>query len=113
MNQSRKRLGIILFLLLWFFLVSLPALAFILATRGQLQLGDEYNHLRVFMLQENAAEGIGIEIVRPFRSVPTCTQSNVRYFMWVGDPENVTFCQCYDAETGAPLSAIQGNCVEP
>ena len=57
-----RRLAILSFIVIWLILLSLPGLAFSLAARGQLQMGEtEGNHLRIFLLQERDAEGIGLE----------------------------------------------------
>jgi hypothetical protein len=114
MNQIGKKLGIIFFLLLWLFLLSLPALAFILAAQGQIQIGNEgNNHLRIFLLQERSAEGVGFELVRPISVDLPCSQTTIRYLMWEGEPENVTFCHCLDLQTGSALPATSGRCVLP
>ena len=91
--------------------MSLPVFAFVLAARNQLQIGPtEGNHLRIFLVQEMDTEGIGIERTRSGSFDLGCAQTNVRYIMWKGRPENVTYCQCRDTETGDPLSAIQSPC---
>lgn len=113
MNQSIRRVGIILFLLLWFFLISLPAFAMLLTVRGQIQLGQEDNRLRVFLLQEQDAEGVGFELARPYRPNDSCDQISLRYIMWVGEPKNVTFCQCIETGSRAALPATPGACVPP
>jgi len=114
MNSRRKFIGRSLFLLVWLFLISLPLFAFVLAARQQITIGsDEYNHLRIFLLQEKDAEGIGIEFARPFSADPSCVQTSVRYFMWTGEPENVTYCQCFDPQTNDNLPATVGVCNPP
>jgi len=85
-----------------------------LAARQQIQLGsDERSHLRIFLLQEKDAEGIGIELARPFSINPPCSQTSVRYFMWTGTPKNVTFCHCFDPQTNDNLPAAAGVCNPP
>ena len=111
MNPWLRRLAYFLFILVWLLLLSIPFFSFALAARNQLQLGSpESNHIRIFLVQEKDAEGIGLETTRPNSSGPGCAETSVRYFMWNGDPENVTYCQCLDLETGHALSATQGPC---
>lgn len=100
MRRWPKHLGCILILLVWLFLVSLPLCAFVLAARQEIGVGGPQNHVRIFLLQDREAEGIGLELTRPFSRTPSCTQTSVNYFMWVGEPDNVTYCLCGDAQSG-------------
>jgi len=114
MNPWSKYLGRLLIILIWLFIISLPLFAFVIAARQQIQLGrGEHNHIRLFLMQEKDAEGVGFEWSRPFSTKPPCTQTTVRYFMWTGEPENVTFCQCFDSESTEALPAILGSCPAP
>lgn len=113
MNRWPKRILYLLLLLLWLFLISLPYFAFRLASRGQLEAGGPDNHVRIFLLQGADAEGLGLERTRPQQVESLqCIETSVRYFMWAGEPENVTFCECKDAG-GAVLPALPGRCRAP
>lgn len=113
MNRWSKRILTLLFLIFWLVAISLPAFAFLLAARGQLQVGVPDNHVRVFLLQEADAEGIGVERTRPQQTTTTrCIETSVRYLMWAGAPENTTFCQCENAD-GELMSATNGRCPTP
>lgn len=91
--------------------MSIPFFLFSLAARNQLQVGSpESNHIRIFLVQEKEAEGIGLEVKRLDSANTGCAETSVRYLMWEGVPENVTFCQCVDLETGHALSTTQGAC---
>ena len=114
MNTRSSFIGRVLFILIWLFFISLPIFASVLFTRQQIQIGgDERGHLRIFLLQEKDAEGVGFELARPFSTNPPCSQTSVRFFMWTGDPENVTFCQCFDPQTNEYLPATPGVCNPP
>lgn len=114
MKTWSRLIGCFLLILIWLFLISLPIFAFMIAARQQIQLGsDERNHLRIFLLQEKDVEGIGVELARPFSTYPPCSQTSVRFFMWAGIPENVTFCQCFDPQTNDNLPAVPGVCNPP
>jgi hypothetical protein len=90
--------------LLWLAIMALPILAAVLAIRGQIELGDEEGRwLRVFMIQERAAEGVGVVWSRPLAAAPHCRYTAVRYLMWRGTGENVSFCVCNDPVTGEAL----------
>jgi hypothetical protein len=111
MNPWPRRIFFLLIALVWLIIVSLPIFAFALAARSQLQIGStEGNHLRIFLVQEKDAEGIGFELTRSDPIDYACAQTSVRYIMWEGNPEDVTYCQCRDPETGEALSAAQGKC---
>ena len=106
-----RRLAYIVVIFFWLLLMSIPFFMFSLAARQQLQVGPaEDSHIRVFLIQERDAEGIGLEIAREQANAPGCTQTSVRYFMWKGEPENVVFCSCVDMETGDTLPASPGAC---
>ncbi len=109
MNPWPRRTAYLLVFLTWLFCMSLPLLAFSLAAKTQLQVGAEGGStIRVFLVQEALAEGIGIETSRvDAADHPGCAQIDVRYLLWKGVPENASYCQCVDEETGyaAPVSA--------
>lgn len=89
-----------------------PTFAFTLATREQIQLGDNpRNHVRFFLVREDEADGIGMEWSRPLLG-ETCAKTTVAYLFWEGGDsrQNVSFCQCYDAQSGAPLPVEANSC---
>lgn len=111
MNPWPRRLAYTLAILVWLIIMTIPIFTFSLAAQQQLQLGSaEDNHIRIFLIQEKSAEGIGLEIARPVSSTPGCTQTSVNYFMWSGEPQNVTYCQCTDLQSDHTLSATPGAC---
>ena len=114
MNPWLRRFFYLIFILIWLIVLTLPFAAFSLAARQQIQIGgSEGNHLRIFLIQEKMAEGIGVELARPFSGQPNCSETNVRYFMWVGEPENTIYCQCFNPDTGAAVSIFTGSCAAP
>jgi hypothetical protein len=103
-NRGVRALGCAVATLLWLAAMALPILAAVLAVRGQIELGsDEGHHLRVFLVQERAAEGVGLVWSRVVATAPNCRQTAVRYLMWRGAGENASFCVCYDPATGEAL----------
>ena len=101
-------LGIIL---LWLLVMAFPIASFVLATRGEIRFGDSvHNGLRIFLVQEDDAQGIGFEWSRRLRADPQCTKTVVRYLIWEGGENEfyTDYCLCYEqAENG---SQITGNC---
>ena len=86
-------------------------LAFSLAAKTELQLRPDYGgHIRLFLIQELDAEGIGLEIAQRDSEQAGCLQTSVRYFMWTGVPEDVLFCHCMEAKSGNVRSSNQGVC---
>jgi hypothetical protein len=116
MRRWLRRFGYLFIFIIWLIIMSFPAVAFVLATQGQLQLGSsEQRHLRLFLLEDSEAEGVGIEWARAARGHAGCVRTSVNYIMWAGTSEqkNVSFCQCFDPRTGAPLPVDQSQCNEP
>jgi len=110
-----RRLGYLLFLIVWLLVMAFPAFAFFLATQGEINLGqDAQNHVRFFLVQEEEAGGVGIEWTRPFSKSEVnqnCAKTSIRYILWTGNnsEQNVTYCQCFDA-AGETLPVEQNSC---
>lgn len=86
-------------------------LAFVLAAREQIQIGQPNEpHLRLFLLQEESGEGVGIEWQRQIGQADGCAKTTVSYFLWEGEAENITYCQCYSTETGSLLPPEETMC---
>ena len=106
-----RRLGYISVALIWLMIMCLPVLAFVLAIRGELKLGDqEKSHIRVFMVQGAEEDGLGIEWSRRPDNSSDCLKSSVRYLLWDGDAEdvNVDYCHCFKNVEGQEL--YDGSC---
>jgi hypothetical protein len=114
MNPWPRRLAYLTITLIWLLLISLPAFAFFLAARGQIQIGaQDGRHTRVFLLQERDLQGLGVEQTRPLRGEPTCLRTTIRYYLWEGEGENTAFCRCTDPVTGATLPVDPRICPPP
>ncbi len=109
----------LLVLLVWLALMLLPALAFVLARNGQVQVGDsDGRHWRLFLVQDADAEGLGLEVARPVApslDAPgaTCLRTNVGYWLWTGEGQDVAYCQCVDVATGESVPAVPPVCATP
>ncbi len=111
MKRWLRRFLYLLIVLIWIAIMSLPFLAVMVAARGQVQLGDDTGrHLRIFLVQQRGAAGIGIENQRPLRQSTDCTKTTVTYLLWEGTGENASYCQCIDSNTGANLPVDAGSC---
>ncbi len=113
MNRWLRRFLIFLGLIAWLVVMAFPFTAFILATQGQMQIGsDPASHVRLFLIQEEDSQGVGLEWIRPSRQRSNCSQGTISYFLWEGDGENVSYCQCFDPATESTLSVENQSCKE-
>lgn len=120
MNVWLRRLLIMLGILVWLVALLTPTLAFVLARNGQVQIGgSDGRHWRLFLVQAEDAEGLGLERGRPVSppevapGTTRCRQTTVRYWMWAGVGQGVTFCQCIDAITGEGVNITPPPCLTP
>lgn len=108
MNRWLKRFFVAILLMGWLLIMLFPCMAFSLALRTEIQIGS---NVRVFLVSEEAGEGIGMEWQRPFSSSSTqCIETAVTYLMWAGEGEPVVYCQCTDTTTGQQLPSTPTTC---
>ena len=111
MKRWLRRLLYLLIIVVWLGVMIFPSVSFLLAMKGQLTLGSSpRNHLRLFMVQEDDTNGVGIEWTRPLLGQSDCAQTSITYLLWDGEGENTYYCQCYDPLTGNLLPADQQVC---
>lgn len=108
MKPWTRRLLYFFIFIVWFVVMSFPIVAILLASNGELEIGSDRRHLRLFMVQEDENQGVGIQWTRPRLFEPDCLKTNLSYVMWVGEGENASYCQCANTQTGALGSA--GSC---
>lgn len=99
MKRWLRRAGCFGLALIWLAVLSVPLLAVVIASRGQVRLGaQESAHLRLFLVQEEGNNGLGIEWTRAgaTEGENRCWRTSVSYWLWEGRGENVTYCQCVD-----------------
>lgn len=117
LSRWLKRIGIGLFLSFWLLVMVFPFLAFLMATRGQIQIGEgERSHFRTFMVSDfdmpgvDDVQGVGFELTRRVPQNEDCSRTSIRYLLWIGEADPIFFCQCYDPATGDPLPVDQSVC---
>lgn len=112
MRRWSKRLGYLIVVVLWILLVSFPVVAFLLATQGQIEIGDASGGIRLFLLQDADNRGLGFQWTRSYDNPnpgsqisADCARTTLRYFLWDGDAsgQNLDYCQCTDPQTGQSL----------
>ena len=102
MNPWFRRFLYGIIVIIWLAIMCFPIFAFTLALRGQISIGgNERNSLRVFLVQDDAFQGIVIQRTRPLRDRPSCYRTTVNYLLWQGHSSdlNVEYCTCIDANT--------------
>lgn len=99
----------LVFILAWLFVMSLPVAAFLIATRGEIRLGREtQSSIRIFLVQESEAQGLGLEWNRQHGHTEDCAKTTVRYFLWEGSEpgQSVEYCRCYDPGSGLSRETV-------
>lgn len=93
----------------WLVVMCLPILAFWLATQGEIEVGQlPRTSVRVFMVQSEDNQGLGIQWNRPVNGADNCARTSVRFLLWGGDGagQNTSYCLCYESTTNQPDSSI-------
>jgi hypothetical protein len=97
-----RRIGCALALVIWFTLLLTPCFLFVMATQGEIavNLGSAPGQdLRIWLIMEADERGFGVS--RPTTASGNdanhlCVQTDVRYLLWAGKAEPVTYCDCYE-----------------
>ncbi|MCP5096649.1 MAG: hypothetical protein GY943_13935 [Chloroflexi bacterium] len=116
MKKWLRRFIYSLLTLLWLLVMTIPFLAFLLAARGEVHIGSNpQRNVRIFNVQEELAEGVGVEWTRPFTpsaSTASCTKTNIAYLFWENDSgnQNSSYCQCIDLLTNASVPIAPNSC---
>jgi hypothetical protein len=98
-----RRLTYLLLAAVLLTVMSLPIFAVVLAARGEIVV-DSYDgrFIRMFLLDSDKAEGIGIQRVRGSSAAEGCLEGSVRYFLWQGTSQGLSadYCVCSDGQGG-------------
>jgi hypothetical protein len=99
MKKWSKRILYPLLFIAWLLIMCLPITMVALARNGSMQVGKEdRTHLRLFMVQEDRDNGVGMAFTRA--TGDSCQRTSLVYLMWEGEGENSSYCQCYDSTGG-------------
>jgi hypothetical protein len=105
-----RRLAYLLLFACWLALMLVPAVAFVLATKNQIQVGSvPAQYVRLFLISEPDAQGIGLESASWADDTEQCVQTAVSFLMWEGQSDAVIHCQCFDGQGGV-VSVEQSAC---
>ena len=106
-----RRLAYVVVAIMFLIVMTLPIIAFALAARGELMIGSEQgSYLRLFMVNEDQAEGIGLQHVRQSAGADDCLQGSVRYFLWQGQSQSLDADYCTCPSAGIGKGPIPGRC---
>jgi hypothetical protein len=118
------RLGCAGALVIWFALLLTPILLIVLAAQGEIGLwygarvpdSEAHPLLQVRLLMDIDNQGFSLthSSINAQTATSTCMQTDVRYFLWEGEGENASYCDCYArADPDAPwayLASSPGAC---
>jgi hypothetical protein len=93
-----KRLLAFMFIILWLAFMAFPIVAFLLATQGEIQLGDIHrSNLRIFLVQESDNKGVGFQWSRSVSGPGECLLTSLNYILWEGSGkgQSNSYCICY------------------
>jgi hypothetical protein len=116
-----RRAGCIAGLILWFLILLTPCFLIVLATQGEITIttgGAPGQQTRIWLVSEADQRGIVLSTasVRQPSENALCVQTNVRFFLWAGEAEPTTYCECYErVSSGDPwelASTASGVCTE-
>jgi hypothetical protein len=120
------RFGCALIVLGWSLCLLIPGLLMYLAVQGEIALwhgGDvpareDHPRFQVKLLMEAETRGISVTTSIPL-TLPanvTCMQTDVRFVLWEGSGDNVSYCDCYQGDTSGEvwqlISTTNGVCSE-
>ena len=106
---------------LWVLVLMIPFMLLMLSILREItiDLPGSYpeSELRVWMVMERDARGIGYSIPQVQANdddLSLTVQQNIRYLLWEGENERIAYCQTYERESTnalwASVSAVEGAC---
>lgn len=125
MRAYARRTGCLIAVLLWSLFMLFPMFLFLLAINGEIALwhggnfpeNESHPLLQVKLLSEIQTRGLNItaSYVAESSETAACVQTDVRYLLWQGRGENISYCDCYTRETAqstwTPAATTRGVCV--
>jgi hypothetical protein len=116
------RIGCGIAVVLWFIVILLPACLLVMAIQGEIALwhggdfpeGESHPFLQAKLLMDADNRGINFTS-SSLVDIPgdqVCVQTHVRYILWQGRGENVSYCDCYmrENENWRFIESTRGNC---
>src|SRR5690606_35269280 len=96
-----RRIGCGLLLVIWFAILMLPCFLFVLATQGEIAVSQGNvpgQQLRLWLISEPDQRGFAFSsaAVHATDENAVCVETSVRFLLWTGRAEPVSYCECYD-----------------
>lgn len=114
-----RRVGCAIGVILWVLVLLIPCIFITLAVRYEITVDTgsaPEQRLRLWLIMEAEQRGVGFSSTSVQESEgQTCVQTDVQFFLWQGQAEPVSFCNCYErsAEDWVSTSAQPGVCAIP
>ena len=114
-----RRAGCIAALVIWFLILLLPCFLIVLATQQEISVstgGAPGQQLRLWLISEVDERGLALSTasVQQNETDAVCVETNVRYLLWAGSAEPVSYCECYqrgsESEAWALTSTGSAGC---
>ena len=114
-----RRPGCVIALVIWFAILLLPCFLIVLAVQQEIVISTGSapgQQARLWLISEADARGLGFSSATVYETSETalCVQNDVRFLLWTGDFEPVSYCECYErASAGDEWSfteSINGMC---
>lgn len=120
-SKPISRLGCLLAVIGWLVIMTLPLFALVLAVKGELTWRrGEFVEDRLWLVNNPAepgqdeTRGIGYSSARIISNQtagdgPLCVRTQVHFWLWKGQSENLEFCDCYTPASGGGYES-NGSC---
>lgn len=115
-----RRLGCIIALVIWFAVLLLPCLLIVMATQQEVVISTGSapgQNIRLWLISEIDERGFALSSasVRRQDEASVCVQTDVRFLLWAGSADPVSYCECYQRDSAGDLTfteATEGVCAE-
>ena len=100
-GSTLRRLGCFVGLLLWLLVMMIPCFFIALAVRPDIMVttGSAPNQmLRFWLINEADHRGVGMSSATVHSGLQDgglCVQTDVRFFLWIGQNDPTSYCECY------------------
>ncbi len=116
-----RRVGCIIGLVIWFAILLLPCFLLILATQGEITISTgsaRGQQTRLWLISEADERGLALSTTstRQDGENALCVQTDVRFLLWTGSSDPLSYCECYDRgnaeDSWSFIESINGVCAE-
>jgi hypothetical protein len=95
-----RRAGCIVAVVIWFVILLLPCFLIVLAVQQEITISTGSvpgQQIRLWLISEAEARGLAISTASLHQTADNaaCVQTDVRYFLWAGESEPSSYCECY------------------